>query len=229
VIPSLRAAARTKPVVVLKAGRSLESKREPTADAVFDAALTRAGTVRVQTYAQLFAAARILAVGRITDRVVPVNGQPAVQPYEAVKNVVTNRVRQQNAMDRIEVLRKAAKVDFPQVCDGRGWQSELALRYHIETVPTFLVIDKDGKHMMDGGGTMLAGSDGAFIGPGHAGILPGRGPSFSGLFICTSVHDQLQPLHSTVAAEHLVFASPAGGRTAPIADFACDIPASRND
>jgi hypothetical protein len=39
-------------------------------------------------------------------------GQPAVQPYEAVKNVVTNRVRQQNAMDRIEILRKAAKVDF---------------------------------------------------------------------------------------------------------------------
>jgi acetyltransferase len=32
---------------------------------VFDAALTRAGTVRVHTYAQLFAAARILALGRI--------------------------------------------------------------------------------------------------------------------------------------------------------------------
>jgi acetyltransferase len=64
-LSALRAAARTKPVVVLKAGRSLESKREPTADAVFDAALTRAGTVRVQTYAQLFAAARILAMGRI--------------------------------------------------------------------------------------------------------------------------------------------------------------------
>jgi acetyltransferase len=63
-LSALRAAARTKPVVVLKAGRSLESKREPTADAVFDAALTRAGTVRVQTYAQLFAAARILAMGR---------------------------------------------------------------------------------------------------------------------------------------------------------------------
>jgi acetyltransferase len=32
---------------------------------VFDAALMRAGTVRVQTYTQLFAAARILAIGRI--------------------------------------------------------------------------------------------------------------------------------------------------------------------
>jgi hypothetical protein len=39
-------------------------------------------------------------------------GQPAVQPYEAVKNFVTNRIRQQNAMDRVEILYKAAKVDF---------------------------------------------------------------------------------------------------------------------
>ena len=64
-LSALRAAARTKPVVALKAGRSLEPRREPSHDAVFDAALRRAGTVRVQTYAQLFAAARILAVGRI--------------------------------------------------------------------------------------------------------------------------------------------------------------------
>jgi acetyltransferase len=72
-LSALRAAARTKPVVVLKAGRSLESLSaaaealEPVIapDAVFDAALMRAGTVRVQTYAQLFAAARILAMGKI--------------------------------------------------------------------------------------------------------------------------------------------------------------------
>ena len=66
---ALRAAARTKPVVVLKAGRSQEptsaraSRVRPTS--VFDAALRRAGTVRVRTYTQLFAAARILALGRI--------------------------------------------------------------------------------------------------------------------------------------------------------------------
>jgi acetyltransferase len=64
-LSALRAAARTKPVVALKAGRSLEPRQEPSHDAVFDAALRRAGTVRVETYAQLFAAARILAVGRI--------------------------------------------------------------------------------------------------------------------------------------------------------------------
>lgn len=70
---ALRQAARTKPVVVLKAGRShehlplLDDLGEPTLapDTVFDAALTRAGTVRVRTYTQLFAAARILALGKI--------------------------------------------------------------------------------------------------------------------------------------------------------------------
>ena len=70
---ALRMAARTKPVVVLKAGRSqeqvptLDVVGEPSIlpDRVFDAALDRAGTVRVRTYTQLFAAARILALGRI--------------------------------------------------------------------------------------------------------------------------------------------------------------------
>src|SRR6185369_8980424 len=62
---ALRAAARTKPVVVLKAGRSLEKAARVPGDVVFDAALMRAGTVRVETYTQLFAAARILAAGRI--------------------------------------------------------------------------------------------------------------------------------------------------------------------
>ncbi len=72
-LSALRAAARIKPVVVLKSGRSLERARDaaddgdiaPMPDAVFDAALMRAGTVRVRTYTQLFAAARILAMGKI--------------------------------------------------------------------------------------------------------------------------------------------------------------------
>lgn len=66
-LSALRAAARTKPVVLLKAGRSLESAGAGgiTADAVFDAAMRRSGTVRVRTYTQLFAAARLLALGRI--------------------------------------------------------------------------------------------------------------------------------------------------------------------
>jgi acetyltransferase len=65
-LSALRAAARTKPVVVLRAGRSSDSlpSDAPTPDAVFDAAMRRAGTVRVKTYTQLFAAARILAMHR---------------------------------------------------------------------------------------------------------------------------------------------------------------------
>ena len=67
-LSALRAAARTKPVVVLKAGRSMERgvADAPSPDAVFDAAMSRAGAVRVKTYAQLFAAARILAMHRIS-------------------------------------------------------------------------------------------------------------------------------------------------------------------
>jgi acetyltransferase len=72
-ISALRAAARTKPVVVLKAGRSKERAiayaegidMPPLPDAVFDAALQRAGTVRAHTVMQLFAAARLLKAGRI--------------------------------------------------------------------------------------------------------------------------------------------------------------------
>lgn len=68
-ISALRAAARVKPVVVLKVGRHASGTRAASShtgalmgsDEVFDAALRRGGTVRVRTYTQLFAAARILA------------------------------------------------------------------------------------------------------------------------------------------------------------------------
>src|SRR5712671_4106331 len=66
---ALRAAARVKPVVALKVGRYASGSRAASShtgalvgsDAVFDAALRRAGTVRVKTYTQLVAAARGLA------------------------------------------------------------------------------------------------------------------------------------------------------------------------
>lgn len=81
-LSALRAAARTKPVIVLRAGRSLEPAAAIPHDDVFDAALMRCGTVRVRTYLQLFAAAGILARGRIPggDRIAIVsNGRgPAV-------------------------------------------------------------------------------------------------------------------------------------------------------
>ena len=67
----LRAAARMKPVVVIKAGRHAEGSRAAMshtgalvgADDVFAAALERAGAVRAHTVQQLFSAARMLSGG----------------------------------------------------------------------------------------------------------------------------------------------------------------------
>jgi acetyltransferase len=66
---ALRAAANAKPVVVLKAGRRTEGNRAALthsgaivgSDDVFDAALRRAGAVRVRSFVQLFSAAKCLA------------------------------------------------------------------------------------------------------------------------------------------------------------------------
>lgn len=72
-IHAVRVATRNKPVIVLKAGRhdkSSEAAHTHTgaligSDAVFDAALERAGAVRVDTYGQLFAAAEILSAKKV--------------------------------------------------------------------------------------------------------------------------------------------------------------------
>jgi acetyltransferase len=74
-VSALRAAARVKPVVSLKVGRYASGSRAASShtgalvgsDEVFDAALRRAGSVRVKTYTQLFAAARVLATGRLPE------------------------------------------------------------------------------------------------------------------------------------------------------------------
>jgi acetyltransferase len=66
---ALRAAAYAKPVVVMKAGREAAGSRVAMthsativgADDVFDAALRRAGVVRVRQFTQLFSAAQCLA------------------------------------------------------------------------------------------------------------------------------------------------------------------------
>jgi len=68
----LRVAARSKPVIVLKAGRQDRGSRAASthtgaligSDAVFDAALERAGVVRAMTFGQLFAAAEMLSHNR---------------------------------------------------------------------------------------------------------------------------------------------------------------------
>jgi len=70
-ISGLRVAARLKPVVVVKSGRNESGTRAAVShtgamvggDNVFDAAVQRAGAVRVHTVSQLFAAAQTLASG----------------------------------------------------------------------------------------------------------------------------------------------------------------------
>ena len=72
-IGALRAAARTKPVVVQKVGRNSAGSRAATShtgalvgnDAVFDAVLRRCGVVRAGTYMELFSAAQLLSAGRL--------------------------------------------------------------------------------------------------------------------------------------------------------------------
>ncbi|MEP4149404.1 MAG: bifunctional acetate--CoA ligase family protein/GNAT family N-acetyltransferase [Halioglobus sp.] len=70
-LSGLRAAARLKPVVVIKSGRNESGERAALShmhtplggDDVFDAAIRRAGAVRVTVVSQLFAAATILSSG----------------------------------------------------------------------------------------------------------------------------------------------------------------------
>ncbi len=68
---AIRAAARIKPVILVKVGRHAAGSKAAMShtaslvgsDDVFDAAVSRAGVVRVQTITQLFAAAKALASG----------------------------------------------------------------------------------------------------------------------------------------------------------------------
>lgn len=70
-LSGLRVAARLKPVVIVKSGRNEVGSRAAVShtatlignDSVFDAAIKRAGAVRVTTVSQLFAATKILASG----------------------------------------------------------------------------------------------------------------------------------------------------------------------
>ena len=95
-ISSVRVAASVKPVIVLKAGRYATGGRMAMShtgalvgdDAVFDAALRRAGAVRVPQIGHLFAAAEALANGRLPRgnrlAIVSNGGGPAALAADAV-------------------------------------------------------------------------------------------------------------------------------------------------
>src|SRR5690606_30480772 len=92
---ALRAVSRAKPIVVMKVGRHSAGGRAAIshtgaligADDVFEAALDRAGVVRVRDYADFFAVAETLHVGLSTEgpalAIVTNGGGPAVMAADA--------------------------------------------------------------------------------------------------------------------------------------------------
>ncbi len=94
-LSALRAVSRAKPIVVMKVGRHSVSGQAAIshtgaligADDVFEAALDRAGVVRVREYADFFAVAETLHVGLSTDgpalAIVTNGGGPAVMAADA--------------------------------------------------------------------------------------------------------------------------------------------------
>lgn len=62
-VSALRSAARSKPVILFKSSELGAAAADTTSDAVFDAAVRRAGVVRVRGINQLFHAAKALATG----------------------------------------------------------------------------------------------------------------------------------------------------------------------
>jgi arabinan endo-1,5-alpha-L-arabinosidase len=67
-------------------------------------------------------------------------------------------------------------VDWGLCC--RGVNSTYNMRMGRSQKITGPYIDKDGKDLLNGGGSLLLASDGPFIGPGHAGIIEVDGKSW---------------------------------------------------
>ena len=121
---ALRAAAGAKPVIVLKAGRKpsgsqvalTHSGAMVASDEVFDAALKRAGAVRVRTFVQLFSAvkclsARYLPVGaRLA--IISNGGGPAVMAADWVNelNLKVGKLSAEAASELAAQLSKLASV-----------------------------------------------------------------------------------------------------------------------
>jgi len=116
-LSGLRVAARLKPVIVVKSGRQDSGSRAAVShtgalmgdDKVFDAAITRAGAVRVQTVTQLFAATQTLASGiRVEGSrlgVVTNGGGPGVMAADRAADLrVTLAQLQENTLARLNEI-----------------------------------------------------------------------------------------------------------------------------
>jgi acetyltransferase len=154
----LRAAANSKPVIVLKTGRQpAGSKAALThsgnivgSDAIFDAALQRAGAVRVHTMVQLFAAAkclsaRYLPVGRRL-AIISNGGGPAVlaadflneiglQLAKLPADVATPLSKKLSSYANIEEL-----IDLSQAADAEHYREAVSACAHCNDVDGILVI-----------------------------------------------------------------------------------------
>ena len=92
-------------------------------------------------------------------------------------------------------------VNWDRCC--RGTNSTYNIRIGRSREITGPYLDKDGKDLASGGGTLLLGSDGAFIGPGHAGIFEEAGRFW---FSC-HFYDGTQRGASTLALRSLRWAN----------------------
>jgi acetyltransferase len=109
-LSAARAAARIKPVVVIKGGRHSADRRQeaaPSCDAVYDAAFRRAGILRVSDLADLFAAVEALA-----------HVQPS--PVKSIAVIANGRGLGALAVDRLVDLGGAPAGLSPETCATIG-------------------------------------------------------------------------------------------------------------
>jgi acetyltransferase len=151
---ALRAAAYAKPVVVMKAGRKpagstaalTHSAAIVGSDDVFEAALRRAGAVRVRLFTQLFSAAKCLA-----SRYRPVGKRLAIVTNGGGPGVLAADWANEIGLE-VATLGEAGRADLaPQLPPGTGLQSvidlgEDALAAHYSAA--LLALGKD--HGVDG-------------------------------------------------------------------------------
>ncbi len=141
---ALRAAAGAKPVIVLKAGRKpAGSKAAQThtgalvaGDDVFDAALKRAGAVRVRTFVQLFSAVKCLssrylpAGGRLA--IISNGGGPAVMAADWVNelNLQVGVLTPNEVGALLPLLARQASahdiIDLDEVADAANYRAAIA-------------------------------------------------------------------------------------------------------
>jgi acetyltransferase len=154
-----RNAARAKPVVVVKAGRFAESGRAARShtgalagsDAVYDAAFRRAGTLRVDTMAELFDAVETLALTQPQsgDRlaILTNGGGPGVMAADAViargGRLATLSPATVSALDGFlpRTWSRGNPVDIIGDAPGRRYADTLAVLMNDEAVDAVLVLN----------------------------------------------------------------------------------------